>query len=142
MATLTTKGRYATRLLVYLAARQDTEPAKKKDIAEAEGITPDYVEQILIRLKAAGLVRSHRGKAGGFSLAVDPRTLTVAHVLQAMEGRMTIAPCLEEGACRRSEYCSTRDLWKKLDQTLMQVLSEATIGDLAEQSKKKSEFNI
>ncbi len=141
MATLTTKGRYATRLLVYLASRQAAEPAKKKDIAEAEGITPDYVEQILIRLKAAGLVRSHRGKEGGFSLAVDPQTLTVARVLEVMEGRMTIAPC-DEGACRRAESCPTRELWKKLDRSLMAVLTGTTIGELAEKNRSQSEFDI
>ncbi len=139
---VTTKGRYATRLLVSLAARQGEGPVKKQDIAESEGITPDYVEQILIRLKAVGLVRSYRGKAGGFSLAVDPHTLTVGRVLEAMEGKISIAPCLGGEACARASHCSTRTLWSQADQALKQVFTKATIGELAVASKGKAEFTI
>ncbi len=142
MVGLTTKGRYATRLLVYLAARQDAVPVKKQVIAESEGITPDYVEQILIRLKAAGLVRSYRGKEGGFTLAVDPRTLTVARVLEAMEGKMSIVACLENNSCDRAASCSTRALWGKADQALKQVFTKTTIGELAAAAPGKAEFTI
>jgi Rrf2 family protein len=139
---LTTKGRYATRLLVYLAARQEEGPVKKQDMAEAEGITPDYVEQILIRLKAAGFVRSHRGKAGGFSLSVDPATLTVASVLEVMEGRMALVPCLVGDDCPRHRTCSTRALWNRADQALNQVFKNATIGELAKGIPAEVEFAI
>jgi Rrf2 family transcriptional regulator, cysteine metabolism repressor len=142
MVGLTTKGRYATRLLVYLATRQEGGPVKKQDIAASEGITPDYVEQILIRLKAAGLVRSYRGKDGGFSLAVDPGALTVARVLEAMEGKMSVVPCLESGACERAGSCSTRALWRKADQALKQVFAKATIGELAAGARKGASFDI
>jgi Rrf2 family protein len=142
MVGLTTKGRYATRLLVYLASRQDAGPVKKQEIADSEGITPDYVEQILIRLKASGLVRSFRGKAGGFSLTADPRTLTVARVLEAMEGKMSVVPCLESESCNRAASCSTRALWCKADQALKQVFAKATIGELAAAAGGKAEFDI
>jgi Rrf2 family protein len=140
---LTTKGRYATRVLVYLARRRQEGPIKKQDIADAEGISPDYVEQILIRLKAAGFVKSHRGKAGGFSLAGDPGSLTVAGVLDVMEGRMSMVPCLGEGeSCARSATCCTRALWSRADQALKQVFTNATIGELAQGSLKEAEFTI
>ena len=132
MTGLTTKGRYATRVLVYLAARGEKGPVKKQEIAEAEGITPDYIEQILMRLKAAGLIRSHRGKAGGFSLASDPARLTVERVLEVMEGDLSLVPCVKQGFCERSAHCATQALWKKADQSLKQVFQKTTIGQLAE----------
>lgn len=142
MMGFTTKGRYATRVLVYLAARREEGPAKKQAIAEAEGISPDYVEQILIRLKAAGIVHSHRGKAGGFSLAGDPHQLTVARVLEVMEGRLTVAPCASGQTCSRSDSCSTRALWSRADKALKQVLTGTSIGELADKARTGSDFNI
>jgi Rrf2 family protein len=142
MIGFTTKGRYATRVLVYLAARREGGPAKKQAISEAEGISPDYVEQILIRLKAAGLVHSHRGKAGGFSLACDPHQLPVSRVLEVMEGRMSVVPCLTGGPCCRAASCSTRALWSRADKALKQVLTETTIGDLADQALAVPDFDI
>ena len=142
MIGFTTKGRYATRVLVYLAARREGGPAKKQAIADAEAISPDYIEQILIRLKVAGLVRSHRGKAGGFSLAADPHQIPVSRVLEVMEGRMTVVPCLSGDTCARSASCPTRSLWSRADQALKQVLGATSIGDLADQSRGAANFHI
>jgi Rrf2 family cysteine metabolism transcriptional repressor len=142
MIGFTTKGRYATRVLVYLALRREEGPAKKQAIAEAEDISPDYLEQILIRLKAAGIVNSHRGKSGGFSLAADPHKLPVSQVLEVMEGRMSVVPCLIGGACERSATCSTRSLWDRADRALKKVLSATTIGDLADQAPGAPDFHI
>ena len=71
MLRLSTKGRYATRIMVYLALCNPDEPARKQEIAEAEGIPADYVEQILTKLRTAGLVKSRRGAGGGFQLRRD-----------------------------------------------------------------------
>ncbi|MCX7047389.1 MAG: Rrf2 family transcriptional regulator [Candidatus Sumerlaeota bacterium] len=101
MFQISTKGRYATRILYRMALFGPDQPIRKVDIAEAEGLTPDYVEQIMTRLYAAGLVKSHRGPKGGFTIGKNPDEITVAEVLDATEGPIAIAPCIE-GECART----------------------------------------
>ncbi len=110
MMTISTKGRYACRIMVLLAARVSAGPVTKYEIAEAEAISPDYVQQIMMRLKAAGLVRSHRGRGGGFSVAKDPKLISISDVLVAMEGRVAPAPCGEPECCDRADMSHPRRL--------------------------------
>ena len=131
MMTLSTKGRYATRMLTYMAARADSRPATKQEIADNEALSADYAEQILLKLKAAGLVRSHRGKAGGFSLAEAPEKMTVARVLRITEGPLCLVPCVENNDCERAPTCPTRPLWEEATRALDKVFSGTTIADLA-----------
>jgi Rrf2 family protein len=133
MLNLSSKGRYATRIMVFLARRNEGTPARRQEIAEAEDITGDYVEQILIKLKAAGLVKSRRGAKGGFSLAGDAERITVADVLAATEGPARLAPCLTE-PCSRASYCVTRPLWQRASDALGRTFSSTTIGELARQA--------
>jgi len=116
--------------MVFLAGREKGGVTRKQQIAEAEGISPDYVEQILIRLKAAGLVQSTRGRHGGFALSGDANDITVADVLAAVEGPLSLVPCVEE-ACQRLTECVTRPVWQEATAALEQVFSSATIGRLA-----------
>ena len=140
MLKLTTKQRYATRIMVFLAghsARSNNgdSPCRKREIAEAEDIPADYVEQICMKLKTGALIRSHRGKQGGFSLARDPGRITVADVLEAVEGPMVLAPCIAED-CKKSSACVTRLVWQQANDALQKVLSSATIAELAERAQK------
>jgi len=135
MIKLSTKVRYATRIVVYLAMRDEKHPARKQEIAEAEDISSDYVEQILIKLKTLGLVRSHRGTKGGFVLARDPRKIKVADVIKAVDGSIAIAPCISE-KCDRIPFCPTRSVWERANEALVTIFSEATIGELAEAGRK------
>lgn len=135
MIRLSTKGRYATRMLVYLATRGHGSPSPKRDIASAEGISPDYVEQILVRLRSAGLVQSHRGARGGFSLARPADEISVAEVIVATEGPIDLAPCKEE-YCTRADVCATRELWNRASRALESVLAEETIATLADKARR------
>ena len=135
MITLSTKGRYATRILLYMAGVKGTQPLRKQEIAEAEDISADYVEQILTKLKAAGLVGSRRGRCGGFVLDRDPDRITVVDVVEATEGRISLAPCKEEG-CSRISTCVTRAVWERASRALRQVFKETTIGDLVRDAEK------
>ena len=90
---LSTKGRYATRIMLYLAIYSGQNPVRKHEIAAQEKISPDYVEQILMMLRGAGLVKSHRGAKGGFSLSRAAEAITMADILAATEGPLQIAPC-------------------------------------------------
>ena len=130
--SLTTKGRYAARIMVCLARRNESNPVTKYEIGKAEAISPNYVEQIMIRLKAAHLVRSHRGRSGGFSLARDPERLTLAEVLRAVEGPVCPAPCLYD-TCEREQSCPTRPVWKKAAEAVEAVFAETTIAQMAKQ---------
>ncbi len=134
MMKLSTKGRYATRIMVYLAMQEQGIPCRKQQIAEAEGISADYVEQILIRLKAAGLVTSHRGARGGFSLTRPAVDVTVEEVLQATEGPVTLVACGDEG-CDRETICVTRRVWRAAEAALSAVFSGTVIEDLAEAAR-------
>ena len=131
MLSLSTKGRYATRIMVHLAMTAAGEhPARKREIAESEGITVDYVGQILMRLRAADLVRSYRGVKGGFALARDPADITVSDILKAVEGPISVVPCVSD-KCERGTACATRPVWIRANKALEQVFEETTVEDMA-----------
>lgn len=133
MMQLTTKGRYAARIMIFLARYSGSQPATKHNIAENEKISANYVEQIMIRLKDAHLIVSHRGRNGGFSLARQPDKITVADVLKAVEGPVALVPCVH-GTCERQTYCSTRPVWKRATDALEAVFVETTIDQMAKQT--------
>lgn len=116
--------------MVFLAARSESGPATTNEIAETEGITQNYVEQILTRLKSASLVRSVRGAHGGFLPARDPAEVTVADVVSAADEPLSITPCLNE-PCSRASYCVTRPIWQRANDALVDVLTGTTISELA-----------
>ena len=136
MLKLSTRGRYAARIMVYLAMREESAPARKQDIATAEDISGDYVEQILMRLRSAGLVESHRGARGGFTLARPAERISVADVLEATEGKLALAPCRATG-CRRATGCSTRRVWERAEQAVREVLEQASIRQLADDARAR-----
>ena len=146
MLKLSTRGRYAVRLLVFMAARPPGQPVRKKEIAASEGITEAYLEQLLTRLKSAGLVRSLRGNKGGFLLAREPGGITVADVVRIMEGPVALVDCLE-GGCDRMPGCAVRAVWAKANRAVEKVLAESTIEDLARETarirkSRKQSFQI
>ncbi len=130
MMQLSTRIRYATRILIYLAQRQDAAPARKLDIAKAEGVSADYVEQILVRLRSGKLVTSHRGVNGGFLLARPADRITVAQVVEAMEGPIQLVTACQDGPCVRATQCVTREVWDEASRAIVCVLESKTIADL------------
>ncbi len=135
MMKLSTKGRYATRIMLYLAVHSGGVPSRKQEIAESESISADYVEQILIRLKAAGLVVSHRGAKGGFALARPAGDVTVADILLATEGPMTMVPCAAEG-CLRATGCVTREIWQEAQDALECMFRGKTLASLVRRERE------
>jgi Rrf2 family protein len=128
MLALSTKGRYATRILVFMA--NSGKAVSKPEISSAEEISTHYIEQILIKLKTAGLVRSFRGPKGGFSLARNADSITVSEVLAATEGPVCLAPCIGD-TCGRQLRCATKLVWQKATEALNAAFSETTIGKIA-----------
>jgi Rrf2 family protein len=88
-------------------------------------------------LRAAGFVNSHRGKIGGFTLAKDPSSITVADVLKASEGPVMLAPCLGHETCAREPGCPTKDLWRRAGELLDDLFVSVTIADLAQRDAER-----
>jgi Rrf2 family cysteine metabolism transcriptional repressor len=131
MMAISTRGRYATRIMVLLASRHGKQPMTKYDIGAAEEISPAYVQQLMTALRLAGLVATHRGRQGGFSLTRPPESVTVADVLKAVEGDVMPAPCRTTGHCQRANTCPTRPIWEKAAQLLEDLFTGTSIADLA-----------
>lgn len=138
---ISTKGRYAVRIMLDLALNNTGECIKVKDIAARQGISEKYLEQIIAALSLAGYVKSTRGAQGGYRLAKSPEDYTVGMVLRVTEGSLAPVACLEEGAdaCERCDTCETLEVWKKLEEAINAVVDGVTIGDLAQRQRKRLE---
>ena len=134
MLKLSTKGRYATRILVYLATLPTGARAPKQEIADAEEMSADYVEQIMVRLRAAGLVNSQRGVNGGFTLARPAERITALEVVEATEGPLSLVPDCRAG-CEREGLCVTGRLWHAASEALRRSLEAVTVAELARQAR-------
>jgi Rrf2 family iron-sulfur cluster assembly transcriptional regulator len=131
MMAISTKGRYSVRIMALMASQPQGHMFTKHEIAERAGVSPAYVQQLMMTLNAAGFVHSHRGKAGGFTLAEASEKVTVADVLGATEGKITLVPCLGLETCERSSNCPTRPLWTRATELLDDLFSGVSIAELA-----------
>jgi Rrf2 family iron-sulfur cluster assembly transcriptional regulator len=130
---ISTKGRYALRVMVDLAQHQSGSYIPLKEIAERQDISEKYLESILKVLVQNGFLVGLRGRGGGYKLTRDPDLYTVLEVLELTEGTLAPVACLEKNAapCPRAEFCSTLDMWKGLKETVEDYFKGITIGDLA-----------
>lgn len=136
---ISTKGRYAVRVMLDLALHNSGECIKVKDIADRQGISEKYLEQIISVLKKAGYVKSVRGAQGGYRIAKEPKEYTVGMILRLTEGSMAPVACLEEAAdeCERCDTCETLEVWKELYEAINQVIDNVTLEDLLEKRRKR-----
>ncbi|MBR6872068.1 MAG: RrF2 family transcriptional regulator [Ruminococcus sp.] len=130
---ISTKGRYALRLMIDLALCEEGKYVALKDIAERQEISQKYLEQIISVLSKAGYVRSVRGTGGGYMLAKPPEEYTVGMILRLTEGSLAPVACLEfeQNTCPRAERCVTLGVWKKLYDAINGVVDNITVADLA-----------
>lgn len=137
---ISTKGRYATRVMLDLALNNTGECIKVKDIAARQGISEKYLEQIISVLNKAGYVKSVRGAQGGYRLAKDPGECTIGMILRLTEGSLAPVACLDEGVaeCERIDTCETMEVWKELYDAINHVIDNVSIADLVERHKKLS----
>ncbi len=131
---ISTKGRYAVRVMVDLAQNNTGETVKVKEIAERQGISEKYLEQIIAVLNRAGFVKSTRGAQGGYRLTGSPEDYTVGKILRLTEGPLTPVPCLEtcdsERECGRIDTCETAEVWRRLSDAISGVVDHVTLADL------------
>ena len=133
---ISTKGRYALRLMLDLAIPNTGEYISLKDISARQNITVKYLEQIVTGLTRAGFLRSQRGNSGGYRLAKKPEDYTVGEILRAMEGSLEPIACLDDevNQCPRSGECLTLPFWKGLSDVIREYVDGTTLQDLKEQS--------
>ncbi len=135
---ISTKGRYALRLMLDLALYGNQEPVRLKDVAKRQEISIKYLEQIISVLQKAGYVKSIRGAQGGYHLMKAPEDYTVGMILCLIEGDLAPVACLEDevNQCPRQASCVTLRLWKELDAAIRGVVDKYTLADMVEWSKE------
>ncbi len=135
---ISTKGRYALRLMLDLALYGNQEPVRLKDVAKRQEISIKYLEQIISVLQKAGYVKSIRGAQGGYHLMKAPEDYTVGMILRLIEGDLAPVACLEDevNQCPRQAACVTLRLWKELDAAIRGVVDKYTLADMVEWSKE------
>ncbi len=129
---ISTKGRYALRVMIDLAEHDSGGYTVLMDIAKRQEISEKYLESILAKLSRAGFVSALRGRGGGYRLSRAPETYTVGSILKLTEGDLAPVACLEgcENVCRRSAECRTLPLWSKLGRLLDDFFEGITLADL------------
>lgn len=128
---VSTKGRYALRVLIDLAEHRSESFIPLKEIAARQEISEKYLESILKVLVQDRILLGLRGKGGGYKLGIDPSGLTVGRVLRLTEASLAPSSCMESGGCSRMANCRTLPLWKNLDDLINNYLDSVTIADLA-----------
>ena len=141
---ISTRGRYALRMMLDLAVNNNGEPISIKDIAERQQISDKYLEQIISILNKAGFVRSIRGPQGGYMLNREPKEYTVGMILRLTEGSLAPVACLdyEPNDCERRNECVTLILWEKLNDAIKSVVDNITLQDLVQWQMEKSDNYI
>lgn len=134
---ISTKGRYALRLLLDLAEHAGDGYIALKEIAERQGISKKYLEQIIPMLHQAKLLQTNRGFQGGYRLAQSPDRCSVGMILRLTEGSLSPVACLDPGSpvCARSGDCPTLPVWQGLDRVISDYLDGITLQDILEQQK-------
>ena len=129
---ISTKGRYALRLMLDIALNDAKTPVRIKDIAERQQISDKYLEQIVSSLNKAGFVKSLRGPQGGYRLTKKPEEYTVGMILRLIEGSLAPVACLDDDInnCPRADRCPTLILWEKLYDAISEVVDNITLADL------------
>lgn len=145
---LSTKGRYGVKAMFDLALNSSSEKTVTlRSIAERQGISEPYLEQLMSGLRKAGLIKSVRGAQGGYMLSSSPDKITVGDVIRTLEGSMAPTECVDESAnfeCNEASCCVTRMVWQKIKKSVDEVIDAITIQDMLEQYKKLSgkEFDM
>lgn len=136
---ISTKGRYAVRVMLDLALNNTGECIKVKEIASRQGLSEKYLEQIIAVLNKAGYVKSVRGAQGGYRIAREPRDYTVGMILRLTEGSLAPVSCLdaESNECERCDTCETLEVWKELYRAVNDVVDNITLADLVEKRRKR-----
>ena len=136
---ISTKGRYALRLMLDLALADSSEPIPLRDVAKRQDISDKYLEQIVTQLSRADLVRSVRGAGGGYLLTRKPEEYTVGEILRVLEGSLAPVGCAEDkSCCGRAAQCVTQEVWEQIAAAVAGVVDHITLADLMARAQAKT----
>ena len=142
---LSTKGRYGLRAMIDLALNSTDGAVSISSIAERQNLSDSYLEQLMAKLKKAGLVSSLRGAQGGYTLACSADDISVGDILRALEGDLTPVDCAAlsgNGSCGESDSCVTKYVWQKLNDSLNDTADSIKLSTLMDESKKTTNCGI
>lgn len=136
---VSTKSRYALRLMVELAGRYGTVPVDLKEIARSQSLSEKYLSRLVIDLRTASLVDSFRGANGGYMLSRPPAQITVRQIVWAMEDTSPVDCVRNPGVCDRVNSCATHGVWKILDEAVYTTLENITLEDVLAMNSQKGD---
>lgn len=138
---ISTRGRYGLRAMFELAKTYGEGALSIKQIAAAQTLSEQYLEQIFARLKSAGLVDSTRGAGGGYSLSAEPVRISVGRILVALEGELSPAECVGEDAaiCKNKGICTTHVIWQRIYDGFNEVINGITLQDMLDDYHRQGE---
>lgn len=139
---ISTKGRYGVKALFELAMHEGAGPVSLKTVAERQGLSEHYLEQLVAPLRKAGLVTSVRGAQGGYTLSRPASEITVGDVIRVLEGPIGYTECSTEGVvasdyCGRADSCQAHGVWEKVTKAIIDVVDGITLADLCEEARRE-----
>lgn len=135
---ITTKSRYGMRAMVQIAKEYGENPVSIDDIAQEQSLSDSYLFTVMSMLKAAGLVRSVRGRDGGYVLRRRPSKITALDIVTALDGPLSEVPCIEApGSCGREQNCETKRLWEAVHGAMAAELRRSTVADLLKEGERE-----
>lgn len=135
---LTSKGRYAVTAMLDVALYSNEAPVPLSDIAERQGISLSYLEQLFAKLRRASIVQSIRGPGGGYKLLSSPENISVGHIIQAVNESVDATKCNGKSNCHAGEQCITHHLWTDLSDRIADFLSDISLASLMVQQKPEA----
>ena len=137
---ISSKGRYALRLMIYIAALGDAEgKIALREVADREHISQKYLEQLVRPLRKAGFIESVRGAGGGYVLAKPADSISVGDVLRVLEGGLEAVTCSVNeglGGCDAADFCVTRFVWQRINEGITNAVDSISLGELVQQSRQ------
>ncbi len=135
---LSTKGKYGLRAMIDLALHSEQEAVSISSISARQGISESYLEQLVSRLKKAGLVKSLRGAQGGYQLARPSAGISVGDILRALEGNLDAVECsaFNDEGCEGADLCVAKYVWQRINESIAQTVDEMMLDQLVEESRK------
>jgi Rrf2 family protein len=128
---ITTKVRYGVRAIAQIAFNYEKQIAKREEIVGEQEISNSYLENILVTLRAGGLILTKRGPTGGYTLSRSPSKITLLDVYNALEGEIVLVDCVKNPlSCKRIKGCQTTKIWKNLSRQIQDFLGNITLNDL------------
>ena len=138
---ITSKGRYALRVMLDLAENSQDKPISLKTVADRQNISMKYLEGIVGEMKKNNLLESVRGKEGGYRLTLSPDKMTVGRILRCVEDNLAPVSCIKQGSvsCEKADFCRTLPMWMELDELTNNYLDNITLNDLLTGEKWKNQ---